>query len=223
LDGASEMALSPPAQTGRRGRPFRALFLLVLLAALAVALPSDRRAPIDSPPEPAARPAPTPTASPLLPSSDLFYRVPERIRSHCVPVASGGNAAYETLDCAEGLTRALYTRYADVADVEAYFEAIVATFSLPLREGACKFGVPSHGEWHYTHSPTRPEGRMACFVVAPENIPVIVVTQPEQRIVAAVISNPSVGWEGNFDAWAKHVPNPPPDRQRPRQATPPVP
>lgn len=214
MDGASEVALSGPAERRRRGSSFHALFLLVLLAALAVILPSDRRVPTDDPAPPAARPVPTPTGPTLFPTSDLIYRVPAKFRAGCVPFNTG-DFPYETLDCTEGLTRALYTRYNDVAGMEAFFDTLIAALNLPLQAGGCRAGVPSQGVWHYTHSPTRPEGRMACFLMPPEGVPVTVVTQPEQRLVAMVVSNPSVGWQEHFEAWSVRVPNPPPDRQRP--------
>jgi hypothetical protein len=144
----------------------------------------------------------------LLPTSDLIYRVPAKFRFDT------GDFPYETLDCTEGLTRALYTRYADVAAMEAHFDSIISNLNLPLRAGGCRAGIPSQDVWHYTHSESRPEGRMACFVMPPD-VPVTVVTQPEQRLIALVVSNPIVGWQGHFQAWSQLVPNPPPDRQRP--------
>jgi hypothetical protein len=120
----------------------------------------------------------------------------------------------EGLDCTEGLTRAIYTRYADIAELEAQFDSIISALNLPLRAGGCRAGIPSQDVWHYTHSESRPEGRLACFTLPPD-VPVIVVTQPEQRLIAMVISNPAVGWQDHFQAWSQRVPNPPPDRQRP--------
>src|SRR5688572_4236019 len=102
MDGAPEIALPRPAGTSRRGAIVRALFLLVLLGLLAVGLPSDRRVPVSAPDRPAARPVPTATGSPLLPTSDLIYRVPAKFRSGCLPFDTG-DFPYETLDCTEGL------------------------------------------------------------------------------------------------------------------------
>jgi hypothetical protein len=85
-------------------------------------------------------------------------------------------------------------------------------YDLPALSGGCRAGRPSVDIWRYTRTPDKIEGRMGCFLL-PGDIPATVVTQPEQRLVSLVISNPSLGLAGHYDRWATLVPNLPTDRQ----------
>lgn len=212
MDGTQQLGISRPAQA-RRGSAPRVLLLIALLASLAW-VPGDRMSPPPAPPRSEAEPRPTPTAPALLPSSDLIYRIPADIRQHCIPV-DHGDLPFQTLECSEGLSRAFYTRYVTVEAMDRHFDDLVGPLNLPQISGGCRAGIPSRDEWHYTHSPDRQEGRMACFML-PDNAPATVVTQPEQRLLSLVISNPSLGWPGHHESWSKRVPNPPTDRQPPR-------
>lgn len=199
--------------TPGRGPAARILLLIGLLAALAL-VPAELGSPrTASPPAPEAQASPAPKAPQLVPVSDLIYRVPPRIRSTCVPVDSG-TLPLESLDCSEGLSRAVYTRFASVAAMDAFFDQAIAPLNLPVISGGCRAGIPSLDEWHYTHSPGTIEGRMACWLL-PDNAPFTVLTQPEQRLMSVVISNPVLGWPGHHQAWSVRVPNPPTDRQPP--------
>ncbi|CAN5824373.1 hypothetical protein BH23ACT12_BH23ACT12_00750 [soil metagenome] len=214
MDRTQELGIQRPAERGR-GSTIRILLLVGLLAALTL-VPADRRLPDAAPEGTEAQPIPPSPAPELLPTSDLIYRVPAAIRTTCVPF-DHGDLPIETLECAEGLSRAFYTRYATVAAMDAHFDELTAPFNLPVIPGGCRAGIPSRDEWHYTHSPTRVEGRMACWLL-PENAPVTMVTQPEQRLISVVISNPALGWPGHHLAWATRVPNPPSERQPPQPA-----
>ena len=212
MDGTQDLGIQRPLER-RRGSGARIVLLIWVLAALALALPGDGvtpqiepQAPTEAAPDPNASPAPA-----LLPTSDLIYRVPAKYRQYCIPMDNKG-FAYETLECSEGLTRAFYTRYVTVAAMDAHFDEQIGHLNLPLRPGGCKAGFPSQDTWHYTHSADRPEGRMACFFLA-ENVPVTALTQPEQRLLAVVVSNPSLGMPGHHEAWSTRVPNPPSERQ----------
>jgi hypothetical protein len=214
MDGTQDLAIQRPLER-RRGSGTRVVLLIWLLMAIALGLPGDRAGPGVTSPAPAEdEPIPNASDAPaLFPTSDLLYRVPARYRQNCVPFANNG-FPYESVECSEGLSRAYYTRFASVAAMDAHFDSQIGHLNLPLIPGGCKAGVPSQDTWHYTHSAERPEGRMACFMMA-DNVPITFLTQPEQRLVAVVISNPSLGWPGHHEAWANRVPNPPADRQPP--------
>lgn len=217
MDGTQDLGIQRPIER-RHGSGTRIVLLIWLLGALILALPGDRitpqLGPSDEPkadPGPDAAPAPT-----LLPASDLIYRVPAKYRPYCRPLDTKG-LPYETLECSEGLSRAFYTRYATAAAMDALFDQQIGPLNLPVRPGGCKAGVPSQDTWRYTHSPERPEGRMACFFLA-GNVPVTALTQPEQRLIAVVVSNPSLGMPEHHASWATRVPNPPTERQPPNRA-----
>lgn len=212
MDGTQDLGIQRPLER-RRGSGTRVVLLVWLLMAIALGLPGDRNTPEVASPAPTEEER-TPNASDapaLLPTSDLIYRVPAKYRQYCIPLDSGG-LPYETLECSEGLSRAFYTRFVSVEAMDAHFDENIGSLNLPVREGGCKAGIPSQDTWRYTHSPDRPEGRMACFFL-PENVPVTALTQPEQRLVAVVVSNPSLGMPGHHEAWAARVPNPPSERQ----------
>jgi hypothetical protein len=203
-------ALAPGgASTG-----LRAGLLLLLLGAVAFLLPRDGTSgaqPAADDPDPAptrAAGAATPGPS-LLPTSDLIYRVPARIRESCIRLHEPGQP-YETLECTEDLSRVQYRRYAEVADMDRQFDQV--TYDLPAISGGCRAGRPSVDIWRYSRTPDKIEGRMGCFLL-PGDVPVTVVTQPEQRLLSIVISNPSLGLAGHYDRWATLVPNLPTDRQ----------
>lgn len=214
MDGTQDLGIKGPLER-RRGPGLRIVVLIWVLSALALALPGDGAAPgLVAPATPDEAPAPDTSPAPtLLPTSDLIYRVPAKYRPSCVPMDTRG-LPYEALDCTEGLSRAFYTRFATVAAMESHFDSQIVHLNLPVVPGGCKAGVPSQDTWHYTHSPDRPEGRMACFMLA-DNVPLTMLTQPEQRVFAVVVSNPSLGMTGHHEAWATRVPNPPSERQAP--------
>lgn len=215
METTQNVGVQRPAP-GRGGSAARILLLIGLLAALTL-IPAELGSPRTAPPaDSGAQPSPAPPAPELLPTSDLIYRVPPPIRSACVPLDQG-DLPLESLDCSEGLSRAVYTRFASVAAMDAFFDEVVAPLNLGVIPGGCRAGIPSRDEWHYTHSPTREEGRMACWLI-PENAPVTLLTQPEQRLVSVVISNPALGWPGHHQAWSTRVPNPPSERQPPQPA-----
>lgn len=202
------MAAYPASRSGW-GSAFRAGLLILLLGALALLLPGDVGSPA-----PRAAPSPEPSVAVeararLLPTSDLIYRVPVRLRRSCVTLDEPGQA-YETLECTEDLSRVQYRRYAKVEDMDRQFDQV--TYGLPTLPGGCKAGTSSVDIWRYSRSPDKTEGRMACFFL-PENVPASVVTQPEQRVLSIVISNPSLGMIEHYDRWVRLVPNLPTDRQ----------
>lgn len=214
MDGTQDLGAQRPLER-RRGSGVRVVLLVWLLFGLALGLPKDSMSPeLDSPSPPGAEPgaAASPAAT-LLPTSDLVYRVPARYREYCVPVNTG--PAYEMLECSEGLSRAFYMRFPTVEAMDAHFNENIGPLNLPSISGGCRAGIPSQDTWRYTHSAERPEGRMACFLL-PDNAPVTALTQPEQRLVSVVVSNPSLGMSGHHEAWSTRVPNPPTDRQPPQ-------
>ena len=215
MDGTQDLGIQRPLER-RRGSGARVVLLIWLLFALVLALPGDSTSPeLSSPAPPEAEPIANASPGPtLFPSSDLIYRVPARYRQHCVPVDSGG-LPYAMLECTEGLTRAFYARFTTVEAMDAHFDQHIGPLNLPSRSGGCRAGIPSQDMWRYTHSADRSEGRMACFVM-PDNTPVTVVTQPEQRLMSVVISNPSLSLPAHHEAWSTRVPNPPSDRQPPQ-------
>ena len=209
VERTEEVALSRTAFARRRNAGFRPVLLLVLLAALVFALPRDRGAGAGQRREGAAadpEPAPAAPAPTLLPVSDLIYRVPAKIRESCTPVDTRGHPV-EMLHCSDDLTRAFYLRYADVAALDAQFDAGIAPLNLPERPGGCREGQPSRETWRYTPTREIEQGRMACFIMPPD-IPVTVLTQPQARLLTVVVSNPVLGWTGHFERWAAMVPQP---------------
>jgi hypothetical protein len=214
MDSTENVGVQRPA-AARWGSAARILLLIGLLAGLAM-VPANLGVPRTAPPaEPEAQPRSDPEPQ-LFPASDLIYRVPPAIRSSCVPLDQG-DLPLETLECSEGLSRALYSRFSSVAEMDAFFDEATGPLNLPVISGGCRAGIPSRDEWHYTHSPARIEGRMACWLLA-DDAPFTLLTQPEQRLMSGVISNPVLGWPGHHQAWSVRVPNPPPERQPPRRA-----
>lgn len=219
MDTTKDVVAARPA--ARRAWPVRPLLLLLVLSIAAFLLPRDRGGPVVGEPggeEAQPEPVPAATGPTLLPVSDFIYRVPARIRPSCrqVPV---GDAPVEVLECHEDVTRATYLRYADPAQMDSVFDAIVVPMNLPQREGGCRAGIPARETWRYTHTRTQEEGRMACFFVGTD-VPATVVTQPETRMLSIVISNPNIGWAGHFAKWQTMVPNPSPDEASPRPPAP---
>ncbi|HEX2054449.1 MAG TPA: hypothetical protein VHJ78_12085 [Actinomycetota bacterium] len=210
---ATKNAVAGRAVQGRRWS-MRPLVLLMVLTVAAFLLPRDRTGPVAED-QTAEEQTPEPLASgaPLLPTSDLIYRVPARLRPSCKQLDTGG-IPVEAMECSDDLSRATYFRYADVVAMDAQFEHIVRPLRLPDRRGGCRAGRPSRDIWRYTHTREKEEGRMACFLIPPD-IPATVITQPSARLLQVVVSNPSVGWGGHFERWTTMVPNPPPDQAAP--------
>jgi hypothetical protein len=212
--GTKDLAPARSATGLRRHTALRAAVLILLLGWVAYLLPKDGRFRVVTP---SPRPSPPPTAvtetpSPdvkLLPATDLIYRAPLRIRENCVPLEEPGQP-FESIECTEGLSRVVYRRYANVADMDRQFDEV--TGHLPHISGGCRAGQPSLDIWRYSRSMDKVEGRMACFLIPPD-VPATLVTQPEQRLLSIVISNPSLGLAGHYDRWAALVPNLPTDRQ----------
>ncbi len=212
--GTKDLAPVRSATGPRRHTAMRAVVLILLLGGVAFLLPTDGRSGVGTP---TARPVPSPTAvteSPaddvnLLPATDLIYRAPLRIRESCLPLEEPGQP-FETIECTEDLSRVIYRRYANVADMDRQFDEV--TTELQMVSGGCRAGRPSIDIWRYSRSMDKVEGRMACFLIPPD-VPATVVTQPEQRLLSLVVSNPILGLGGHFDRWATLVPNLPTDRQ----------
>lgn len=201
-------------QDRRGGGAARALLLLVLLGGVVFLLPSDRGPDFPTPPAPTPTPSPTPTEpadSRLLPVSDLRFRAPPEIRESCRPIDIG-EAPFEILDCFEGITRALYIRFASPEMMDGYFDSVISDLGLPEQPGGCEAGTPSLETWRYTHIAARAEGRMACFLDS-EGAPTTMITQPARRLVATVISNPTVALVEHQAKWSTLVPNPGTDEQ----------
>ena len=206
MERTEEVLLSRPA-FARRNAGFRPALLLLLLVMLAFVLPRDRNAGAGGVSEQeAGEPRNRVEGPTLLPVSDLVYRVPPSIRESCRPVDTGGQAV-EMLHCTDDLTRAFYARYADVAALDAQFDAAIAPLNLPERPGGCRAGQPSRETWRYSPTRETEQGRMACYIVPPD-IPVTVLTQPSARLLTVVVSNPILGWSGHFERWAALVPQP---------------
>ncbi len=222
MDETQQVAVRPPAR-GNKPSGFRAVVVFWLLGAMVLALPGDRRPPGWTSPNPPQRhpepspsaPSPSPTVAPgeveLFPASDLIFRAPARLRPLCVPV-DVGNVDFETLDCSEGPTRIFYVRYSSVEAMDRQFDESIAQFNLPAVVGTCEAGVPGQDSWHYSKTPNQVEGRMACFI-APPDVPTTVVTQPSQRLLSIVLSDPAVGLAGHYRNWSNAAPNPPIDEE----------
>lgn len=215
MDRSERMAVGGAGEPGRSY--LRPAMLLMLLAALVFFVPRYPDAPPaalpEAEPELELEPPPAATGVPLLPATGLIYRVPVDLRPQCVPV--GLEAPVDALQCRDGATAAYYLRPDSVEVVNALFDQMVAPLELPVVSGGCRAGIPSQDQWRYTHSRSREEGRMACFL-SPGEVPTTVITQPETRLLSIVVSEPPVAWSEHFASWSGMVPNPPSGRQPPR-------